>query len=493
MNQYWRLMGNATMKAFSASASASRTLSSWILASQDRPSRNSRRRGILVPGDPPPSGARVGYLDYRQVLLPQHLTALEHGTFPLGRSKHPGNERRGLPLNLEWGDIRQHTAVVGPSGTGKTFGLLAPWTIAAQRAGACVIVVDTKGDFIDEIRNAKARMGIDEGIPYTTWDIDDVALSRPWSPLRDITSITDATQVATAILGEVDPADPQRFFAERDHRWMRGLLWLCVKALGSTAHPSYVYDAIVNLDTLRNLVTYAPHAAREIVDLINFDANEFARVTAGIANRISWMADPGLARILDAEAAGALSLNNILNTNRIVIVGARKSGGERSLIAASIFLNLCRIKCLTRFGTNNPPVLWILDEVAQYAHRIQVSEMLDILRGANSPVCLGLQDVNQLGSLEQQQKILSNCNVFISLRGVSAASARFLSGRLGSMSVPAISFSRGDDGVVRPTVTHHIQPLLGEREIMYPPIGEYGGVAHIRNASSHPFLFCLDE
>ena len=83
--------------------------------------------------------------------------------------------------------------------------------------------------------------------------------------------------------------------------------------------------------------------------------------------------------------------------------------------------------------------------------------------------------------------------MFLSLRGVSAATARFLSGRLGSMSAPAISFSRGDDGVVRPTVTHHIQPLLGEREIMYPPIGKYGGIAHIRNASSHPFLFRLDE
>ena len=41
----------------------------------------------------------------------------------------------------------------------------------------------------------------------------------------------------------------------------------------------------------------------------------------------------------------------------------------------------------------------------------------------------------------------------------------------------------------RPSITHQELPLLGDREIMYPPVGMYGGVAQLRAGSASPFLF----
>jgi type IV secretory pathway TraG/TraD family ATPase VirD4 len=158
-------------------------------------------------------------------------------------------------------------------------------------------------------------------------------------------------------------------------------------------------------------------------------------------------------------------------------------------VAASIFLNLLRLRCLERFGSGAVPVFWVLDEAKRYAHRIQLDQMLDLLRGANSPVCVGLQDVSQLGSEADQVRMLANCDTFITLTGASQATARFFSARLGRVAKPVSTMALDNTGQWRPTITHQDQSILGDREIMYPPVGKYGGVAQLRSGSAAPFLF----
>jgi type IV secretory pathway TraG/TraD family ATPase VirD4 len=335
-------------------------------------------------------------------------------------------------------------------------------------------------------------MGVGTPIPTGVWDISDPGSSRPWSPLAEITSPQHAAQVAMAFLGEVDPMDHQKFFAERDHRWLRGLLWLTVQALGNHVHPSVVYKAIISPQLLASLVRQAPHAAHEVIDLAQHSPADYAKVTAGLANRLSWLADPALATMLDGQHPNAFTLDDALASGVLLIVGARESGGERSAAAAAILLNLLRLKCLDRFGHSPTPVFWTLDEAHSYARRIQLAQMLDLLRGAHSPVCVGLQDVNQLGSPAQQTRMLTNCDTFITLAGVSSDTARHFSNRLGAVKAPAAAMAQDQSGAWRPTISHQDRPLLGEREIMYPAIaGQYGGVAQLRSGSPYPFLFSL--
>lgn len=478
-----------------ASASAARNLSngisSYVQTQGVRPSRHSLRRGILVPGDGPPQGATGTFLDYREVLLPAQLTALQKGILPLGGVQDPGRDQPDFPIGLEWGFVERHVAVIGPSGSGKTYGILAPWTVAACASGLTTVAVDVKGDLHAEIRAAKVRLGVTTPIPTGIWDIDNPHESRPWSPLSEVSTPQHAAQLALAFLGEIDPRDSEKYFAERDHRWLRGLAWLAVNALGHDTHPSVLFKLIVSQSYLASLASQAPQASHELLDLIQQHPSDFTKATAGLANKLSWLAEPGLADMLDARSPKAFTLAQALGQGVLLIVGARERGGERSATAAAVMLNLLRLRCMERFGTNQVPVFWVLDEARRYAKRIQLDQMLDLLRGAGSPVCVAVQDVAHFGSEEDQSRMLTNCDTFITLTGVSPDTASFFSRRLGKVSSPTTTMAMDASGAWRPTIGHAERPLLGEREIMYPPVGRYGGVAQLRSGSPRPFLFSL--
>jgi hypothetical protein len=103
-----------------------------------------------------------------------------------------------------------------------------------------------------------------------------------------------------------------------------------------------------------------------------------------------------------------------------------------------------------------------------------------------------LQDVGQFGDEGRQNRMLANCDVFISMRGVSDVSATFFSNRLGSVRAATATNALDVHGRWTPTISHEERLSLGRREIMYPPVGAYGAVVQIRSASAHPFLVILD-
>lgn len=485
----WELAGKAMAATFRGSRKLTESVAGAVATGNVKPRKNSLRRGILVPGDGPPHGARGSFRDYRNVLLPDNLRALNNGVFPLGRAQHPGKDKADGQIFLDWGEVERHVAIVGPSGSGKTFNLIAPWIVAAVCAGYTTVAVDVKGDLRQEIAAGKSRLGVPTRLGIIPWDVDDPTGSRAWNPLAEVQTPQHAAQVAMAFLGKVDSSDPQKFFAERDHRWLRGLVWLVTRA-GPVPHPSILYTLSVDQFSLERLVNATPQASADLQDLVRFDPAKYTDATAGLANRLSWLADPALKTMLDSQAPRAFTLQSAMESSAIVLVGARQSGGERSEMAAAIFLNLLRLKCLERFGKSSVPVFWMLDEAPRYANRIELDQMLDLLRGAHSPVCVAMQDVNQLGSEQDQRRMLANCDTFIALSGTSQSSAKFFSERLGATKKAVASQALDAGGRWKPSLTHQDLPVLGEHEIMYPPVTNgRGGVAQIRSGSPAPFLF----
>lgn len=459
---------------------------------QIRPSRAALKTGILCPGDGPPSGSLGAFQDYREILLPEHVAALQQGTFPVGKAKHPRGDRGAFDVFFDWEEVRRHVAIVGPPGSGKTFSLLAPWAVSAASHGLTTITVDVKGDLRAELTAAKSRLGITTSIKATVWDIDDPSKSRSWNPLTEVTTTQHAAQIAQAFLGDVDPNDVHKWFAERDHRWLRGLVTLLVATAGHTVHPNELYRMVVHQPTLVRYASQAPGAAVDLLDLLQFPDTEYARATSGLSTKLSWLADPALNQMLSGAGPRAFTLEGLLDSGRILIVGGRLSGGERSSAAAALLLNLLRLKCMERFTGDPAPVFWLLDEAPQFARRIQLDQMLNLLRGANSPVVVAMQDVGQFGDEGAQNKVLSNCDTFITLRGASDATSNYFSKRLGTTQMAVASQSLGQQGRWTPTISHTDRPLLGQREIMYPPVGRYGGVVQVRSASPHPFLITFE-
>lgn len=453
------------------------------------PSRRSRRRGILVPGDGPPASTLGSFLDYREVLTSKQVVALQDGPFPIGRIQDPGQDTPSFPIGLDWGHIAQHTAVIGPSGTGKTFNIFAPWTAAAARQKLGVVAVDVTGRFLQDVVAARKRTGDTSKFRYFSWDVKDPATSRSWNPLAEVFSKDEAIQLALAFLGRVDPNDHQKYFAERDHRWLAGLIWLTVQAYGPATHPNTLYILSVRQNELVRAAQIAPTAALDVADLIQLPAQDFSQATSGLANRLSWLSDPALQAMLAGTGPRAMTIDNVLDQQAVLIVGCRAADGARSPIAAALMLNAIRLRVLDSFAVGQVPLLWVLDEANRYADRIELDVMLDLMRGASSPVCVGLQDVTQLGDEKDQSRYLANCDALLVLAGSSHAAATFLSQRLGTVQLPFVTKSVDSQGRMTPSVTYQTANVLGEREIMHPPVGRRGGIAHLRSSSPHPFLF----
>lgn len=492
LRSLWRGSAALTSAAVSAGNSLARGIERRSRLASVRPSRAALRSGILCPGDGPPSGSVGSFLDYREVLLPTQTTTLGSGPFPIGRIKHPRSDAGAYPVFLSWEEVRRHVAVVGPAGSGKTANLMVPWVVGAVAGGLGVVVVDTKGDFIQEIVAYKTRAGITQRYPIIRWDIEAPSASRPWNPLAEVRSSNDATQVALAFLGAVDPLDQQKHFAERDHRWLRGLVQLLVSARGGRAHARDLYALVVNQQALLTLAQHAPHAATDVVDLVRFPAGEYAKATWALANRLSWLAEPQLAGMLDGTSPRSFTVRQAAESGAIIVVGARVSGGERTMSAAALMLNMLKLRCMEHFGNPGPRMLWVLDEAPKYARRIDLEQVLDFMRGAGVAACLGVQDVTQFGDETAQIRTLANADALLVLRGASQATATLLGQRLGDVQAATTSVGLDQHGRWTPTLAHQTRPMLGNREIMQPPVGRFGGIVHLRGSTPHPFLVTFD-
>lgn len=457
------------------------------------PSRAAIRTGILCPGDGPPSGSIGSFRDYRGILLPRQVAALRTGLFPIGAVKNPRAESAAFPVFLDWDEVHRHVVIVGPAGSGKTRNLITPWAIAAASSGITTILIDTKGDMMShELPDARRSSGIVTKAGVIQWDVDSPAEAWSWNPLSEVSDSQIAAQIAQSFLGEVDPQDRNRWFMERDHRWLRGLALLVVAALGLNAHPAELYRAVVDQSVLVDLAARAPHAAYDLLDLIQFPSSDYARATSGLATRLSWLADPALKNMLSGRGPRSFKARDALDSGAIVLVGMRASGGERAAMAASLLLNMLKMACMQRFSGSHRQVIWLIDEAPKVAVRLKLDEMLDLLRGAGSPVCIALQDVTQFGDVNQQTRMLANCDTSIVLSGASPAAAQFFSNRFGSGKSASVTSSMDTHGRFSPTLSHPESPRLGVDEIMYPPVGRFGGIVQIKAASPHPFLITFD-
>jgi type IV secretory pathway TraG/TraD family ATPase VirD4 len=248
----------------------------------------------------------------------------------------------------------------------------------------------------------------------------------------------------------------------------------------------------VNQQALLVLAQQAPSAAVDIIDLVRFPAAEYAKATWALANKLSWLAEPQLAQMLDGTTPRSFTLREAINSGAIILVGARVSGGERTMTAAALMLNMLKLRCMEHFGNQGPNMLWVLDEAPKYARRIELEQILDFMRGAGVAACIGIQDVTQFGDETAQVRMLANADTLIVLKGASAATAALLGNRLGDVQAAATTMGIGPQGNWVPTMSYQTKPMLGNREIMQPPVGRYGGIVHIRGSSPNPFLVTFD-
>jgi len=215
-----------------------------------------------------------------------------------------------------------------------------------------------------------------------------------------------------------------------------------------------------------------------------------------LAMRLAWLSRPDLHQMLSGTGPVRLTIDGFFQgysdqgpAADALIVGAPLSEGEPAKMSASVMLTLIKARCLANFSAK-APFLWILDEASQYADRIDLTQMLAVLRGANSPVVVGLQDITSLpGDEDARTKALSNCDAFITLRGVSAKTAEYFSQRIGTGDVLTMQTTMEGDY----QLSHQIQSLVGAGEIQHLPniFGPHCAVVQLQSVSRNPILIRL--
>ena len=437
----------------------------------------------------------------------------------LGRYLHPKGLRGG-PLFLPFKSLKKHCAVIAPPGTGKTESIIIPWTLELLHQGASVITIDVKGDLITRFGNSVQNLGC----RLWYWNAGDPACSHKWNWLDEI-NINDDRDVEAAVnslLRDKPKAGSEQYlFYLRDCKWLRAFIKIAkeLQFLGNPSpRPNDLYNLIVDrggiIDKIFNRYPFLRDKyLGELKDLLDYKKTEgkYALVTQTLRTDLDFFNTSS--SVVYVSNSSQFSLKNIDEHPTLLVIGASLAGGQQSATLSSLMLNLMFNCAYRRFEGSEPrrrSWYFMIDESPRLKDYINFEQVLSVARSADVGICLAAQDVNQFGNEQEFEKVFINCETFITLKGCSSKTAEYFSQRLGqrqetrvsrtetekdlfSMIVDMIDQDWRDDPIKKTTTAQQV-PVLGRREIMYPPFQQtYCGVVQVRDASAKPFLVDLQR
>ncbi|MDX6720556.1 MAG: hypothetical protein QOJ63_2810 [Solirubrobacteraceae bacterium] len=451
------------------------------------------RRGYLAPGDPtPPPTATTDYLDYRGVASWPEAQNLDDGQFPIGAFSDLSKGKFRGPIGLPGEVINRHAVVVGPAGSGKTYSLLIPWMYAALMANWSVVAVDVKGDLREDFLDFKDGQGGGAlGARLTKWDFTDPLRSAPWQWLAELKDDARVDAAITALIGrrpENSTVDP--YFYQRDYRTLRGLL-LFARAAAPTARTASDLIRLLEDDiALDALVKQSPRApgASDLEAALRHPQADYPKIIGGVVTALSALDTSGVNQVTRATAKRpSINLEAALDDHQLLIIGAALKGGNVSATLSSMLLNQLSQRLYERFGQKRRPVLLVIDEAPQIVDRVDIAKLMEVSRSAGVGVVVAMQDVAQIKDENDRSSILSNAAAFAILPGASPKSVEEFGKRLGHRFERTIGMNVGGPrsafgGTPPPTQTVGTEsvPVLREREIMQPPVGERAALIHVK-------------
>jgi type IV secretory pathway TraG/TraD family ATPase VirD4 len=492
----WKLGWEAAKAYGRASRSASESVqAAYERQSAERVPRRLRNRGYMAPGDPvPPPGFDA--LDYSG-LAPARAVAPR--LYPSGVTLGAAIDlSRGLPFaayRLPIERFFQHVAVVAPPGKGKTFGVIAPLAARLARLGATVVVLDVTGDLVNAISEFAQSAPTGTAVPFFHWSTDAARGRHSWNPLAGLEpdDLTAVEGLKTSILGE-QPADPKhRFFFDRELRILGAIIRLL---LAETATPTLtdLMALAVHRDVLRKRLARPQHASLrlELRDFLTADEADAAQMLSETQTRLAPFVAP---QVSSRVSASDFTITDILRRPSLVVVGAELYLRQRGEIAASLFVNRLSAELSTRYGASRgAPVVLLLDEAPVLARRINLASLLATSRATRTGVVVAAQNVTQFGDEAEQSTVFDACDTMMLLPGASKASVAMFQSRLGTRQVRRQStsreFGRGHGSV---SFSGETVDVLGSRELIDPPFGQFPAFLHSRSDGIGPVAIELDR
>ena len=450
-----------------------------------RQPRRVRDTHVLRPGDRSPENFNQDYYDYRGAVEESQLDELHQTGVPLGRYLYP-DSRLGKKLFLPYDQLDRGTVIIGSSGSGKTHGIIEPWIVDILRGGGSVVTVDVKGD-AQHLQQIGQRLGV--RVLY--WNGCQPQGSMSWNFLDSIAGDREIEAAISSILGLPPAGD--RFFYDRDVRWLRSLIPLTKQVCGDSAKPYDLYQLVCDRDALRAVFAANPQLeSNNLNDLCMFTYEEHAKAVSGLLNALNLFLVPNTRAVTERSD---FKIEEIGEQPTLLIIGAPLSFRNSSEVLSSIMLGQMINYVYRRLevgGLGSVPLHFLIDEAARLKDRINYEEFLSTARSAKTGITLALQDVTQLGTEREAQSVLANCQTAIVFAGCSHETAEFLQARMGQRKIQKVGVNRRDLEVLGDR-NRSIEdaPVLGDREIMHIPVGSYPAIVHARGISPKPILVDL--
>ncbi|MGK7941302.1 MAG: type IV secretory system conjugative DNA transfer family protein [Crocosphaera sp.] len=424
--------------------------------------------------------------------------------------------RRGGQLYLPLNSLKKHCAVIAPSGSGKTESIIIPWTLELLQQGASVITIDVKGDLITRLGNSVQNLGC----RLWYWNPGDPACSHKWNWLDeiDINDDRDVEAAVNSLLRDKPKAGSDQYlFYLRDCKWLRAFIKIAkeLQFIGNPSPtPSNIYNLIADRDGIIDKIFNRYPFLRnkylgELKDLLDYKNTEgkYALVTQTLRTDLDFFkTSRSVAYVCNNSQ---FSLRNIDEHPTLLVIGASLASGQQSATLSSLILNLMFNCAYRRFEGSEPrrrSWYFMIDESSRLKDRINFEEVLSMVRSADVGICLAAQNVNQFGNEREFENIFDNCDTFITLKKCTASTAEYFSKRLGQRTETITNVSKTETDLIykiinqdwqddreQRTTSTKVVPVLGTREIMYPPIETYCAVVQVRDASAKPFLVDLQR
>jgi type IV secretion system protein VirD4 len=442
-----------------ACAAWSCLVAAWITA------RNARRRTA-----PPPAGAEwAGWRDVADLARP--------GAVLLGL--WPGS---GAPLCIDDDRASAHVLVLGPSGTGKTAGVIAPNVLLRDPERESAVVLDVKTGPRSLWNVTAGRYGSRAHLFCPLFDG-----SIRYNPLDRVGDIGTAQRAAALLVHNTTPRDlsgDAQVYASAAAD-LAALLFLHVqrdRAAGGHTVGAVYRILLGGAGTVRAALTGSPvQAVRDRAGV--FTARERrvreAAVT-GLLQRLAAWGDPAV----DEATSGSWDLGLLGREAAAlyILLPEPEAARLQPLVAWLVADLLDTLIEQADRGERRRPVRVYLDEFRRFGYLAGLSDRLPTLRERGVSVLLGAQVVSQIEEVYGQRDartLIANTETKLLFRAGDLETARLVSGWLGQTTVPAISRTTGPDGS-RATVHPYVRPLALPEEVARIPDGTVLALAGAR-------------
>lgn len=373
-------------------------LSGWPLGERELPGIAKARSRVLPPGPTIPDHGRV-----------------------IGEATYPGMER---PLALQPTDALQHLHVLGPTGVGKST-LLLNLALEDIRAGRGVVVIDPKGDLVEDVLRRVPPERLDDVVV-----IDPADESRPVgiNPLASRAGSDElvADQVLAVFHG-----------LYRDNWGPRTQDILHASLLTLAGRPNVTLCA---LPVLLSNHRYRQRLVSGLTDEValkpfwswfeSLSDGERQQAIAPVMNKLrAFLLRPRMRAVI-GQSQPAFQIEDVFTKKRIVLVSLAKGllGPEASALLGSLVVSQLWQAALGRVAipqARRSPVMVYIDEFQDYLHLpTDLADVLTQARGLGLGLTLAHQHLAQLPT-SMRSAVLANARSRVCFQMTSEDASTF--------------------------------------------------------------------